>query len=234
MDQEAVAANLKAAFLAARDADAPLNARLAMYTRALEQNLPRYAQSVEQLICRLTSAGTGSNAPVTGEQLPGFLLPDANGRLVSLDDVLRDGPAAIVMMRGHWCPYCRLTANALARIDRNLRQGRRIIALTPERQAFTQKLLAESGADFPILTDSENGYALSLNLAVWLGDELSTILTGLGRNLPLYQGNDGWFVPVPATFVVSSQGIITARFVDPDYRRRMDSETLAAALNAAS
>jgi peroxiredoxin len=235
MDREAVAANLTAAFVAARESDAPLNERLASYTRALEHNLPDYAQCVERLIARLTAASTGAKAPKVGDPLPEFLLPDSTGRLVSLSGILSDGPAAIVLLRGHWCPYCRLTAHALARIaDSRAGTRRSVFALTPERQTFTQKLTLETRAAFPILTDSENGYSLSINLAVWLGDELSGMLASLGRDLAAYQGNQSWFVPIPATFVVSSKGIITARFIDPDYRRRFDSEALAKALASAS
>jgi peroxiredoxin len=235
MGQEAVALALKAAFLAARDADAPLNERLARYTRALEQNLPAYADNVEHLIARLIAAGSGTGAPDVGERLPEFLLPDDNGRLIGLSDVLRQGPAAIVFLRGHWCPYCRMTALALGQIEIQLQPlGRRIIVLTPERQVFARQLLADAGAAFTVLTDSGNGYALSLNLVIWLGDEVRGILTGFGRDLPLYQGEPSWFVPIPATFVVSTEGIITARFVDPDYRRRMESEALLAALKLAT
>jgi peroxiredoxin len=235
MDHEELARNLRIAYLAARDADAPLNARLAQYTRALDASLPTYAHTVERLIGRLTAAGSGSGAPSVGEQLPDFLLPDAIGRLMSLADILRDGPVAVVFLRGHWCPYCRMTAHALGRIEDQVRPlGRRIIVLTPERQAFSQKLLADADATFSILTDAGNGYALSLNLVIWLGHELSSMLTEYGRDLPLYQGDQGWFVPIPATFVLSSDGIITSRCVDPDYRQRMDSEALVAALKLAS
>jgi peroxiredoxin len=235
MGQEALATTLRAAFLAARDADAPLNARLAMYTRTLEQHLPAYATEVEQLIGRLTAAGAGTSAPNVGEPLPEFMLPDAQGHLVSLSSILRDGPAAIVFLRGHWCPYCRMTADALGRIDNQLRPlGRRIVLLTPERHAFTKMIMAEADASFPVLTDSGNGYALSLNLVVWLGDQIRNILRDFGRDLALYQGEPSWFVPIPATFVVSSAGIITARFVDPDYRRRMDVDALKTALELAA
>lgn len=234
MGQEALADTLKAAFLSARDADAPLNERLALYTRALEQNLPAYTHSVDQLIGRLSAAGSGAGAPNVGERLPEFLLPDGNGRLISLSDILRDGPAAVVFLRGHWCPYCRMTAHALARIDEHVRPlGRAIIALTPERQSYTQKILTDAGATYPVLSDSGNGYALSLNLVIWLGDELRSTLMGFGRDLALYQGEPSWFVPIPATFVVSTEGTITARFVDPDYRRRMDGEALMSALKLA-
>jgi hypothetical protein len=40
-------------------------------------------------------------------------------------------------------------------------------------------------------------------------------------------------MPIPATFVVGRDGLITARFIDPDYRKRMTIEDLRAALRAA-
>jgi len=37
-------------------------------------------------------------------------------------------------------------------------------------------------------------------------------------------------LPIPATFIVCTDGIVTARFVDPDYRMRMAIEDMIAAL----
>jgi peroxiredoxin len=39
-------------------------------------------------------------------------------------------------------------------------------------------------------------------------------------------------VPIPATFVVGKDGRILARYVDPDFRNRMDIEDIIAALKA--
>ena len=55
-------------------------------------------------------------------------------------------------------------------------------------------------------------------------------MTKIGRSLPQYQGNDSWTLPIPATFVVGKDGRIKARFVDPDYRKRMAVEELIDAL----
>jgi peroxiredoxin len=52
----------------------------------------------------------------------------------------------------------------------------------------------------------------------------------IGRMLPQYQGNDSWMLPIPATFVVGKDGRVKARFVDPDYRKRMTIEEVIAAL----
>jgi peroxiredoxin len=73
-----------------------------------------------------------------------------------------------------------------------------------------------------------------LNLAVWVGPDLTDLLSSFGRLLPVYQGNDTWILPIPATFVVGSNGRISARFVDPDFRRRMSVEELIAALQTAA
>ena len=71
-----------------------------------------------------------------------------------------------------------------------------------------------------------------LNLAIWIGDEMRKMMTGR-QDLPEYQGNNSWMLPIPATFVVGQDGRIKARFVDPDYRKRMAVEDLLAALKRA-
>jgi peroxiredoxin len=48
--------------------------------------------------------------------------------------------------------------------------------------------------------------------------------------VPAYQGNAAWMLPIPATFVVGADGVITARDLDPDYRKRMEIDTLRDAL----
>jgi hypothetical protein len=92
---------------------------------------------------------------------------------------------------------------------------------------------SEGGVRYPVLTDIDNGYALSLNLAIWVGDEMQQILESGGRRVPQYQGNQTWVLPIPAIFVVAQDGLITARFVDPDYRNRMIVKDLLAALRNA-
>jgi len=56
------------------------------------------------------------------------------------------------------------------------------------------------------------------------------MMTALKQDLPRFQGNDSWMLPIPATFVVGRDGRIKARFVDPDFRRRAAIEDLISAL----
>ena len=44
--------------------------------------------------------------------------------------------------------------------------------IMPERRRFAKAMKAAVGATFPFLTDMDNGYALSLNLAIWIGADM--------------------------------------------------------------
>ena len=165
--------------------------------------------------------------------MPPFVLPDEDGRMVSLESLLQKGPVAVTFHRGHWCPYCRINVNALVKAHHEIAaQGGQIVAIMPELQEFANEFKSEATAPFPILTDTDNGYALSLNLVIWVGAEMEKLLAERSRELPKYQGNDSWMLPIPAAFVVGIDGIVRVRFVDPDYRKRMDIDDLLAALRS--
>ena len=94
------------------------------------------------------------------------------------------------------------------------------------------KAAANTGNAFNILSDVDSGYALTVGLAIWLGERVRTLYLSHGLNLERFQNSPNWFVPIPATFVVGRDGLIVARHVDPDFRNRMDIEDIVAALKA--
>jgi peroxiredoxin len=223
--------DLQTAFERCRDMDGPINARLASYAASLKTINPEFAEAVERLIVRLRANDCGEGAPGIGDAMPDFALPDDGGRIVRLDEQLSKGPTAIMFHRGHWCPYCRINLATVAKHSDDIRDaGGNVVVVTPERQEFAARFRSEAASPFPVLSDLDNGYALSLNLAIFVGRELEKMMAERGRALPHYQGNDGWLLPIPATFVVGRDGLIKARFVDPDYRTRMDLDQLIAAL----
>lgn len=226
------AERLRQAFQRCRDMEGTLGARLEAYAAAGRDIFPAYSQAVDRLVARIRENGGGENAPRPGDPMPPFILPDETGRLVDLPSLIDQGPAVVMFYRGHWCPYCRLNVRAVIEAqDRIKALGGRIAAIMPETQKYAEQFKSESGAPFPVLTDLDNGYALSLNLAIWLGAEIQSLLSYL--DLSDFHGNDGWVLPIPATFVVGRDGLVKARFVDPDFRKRMEIEDLIAAVRSA-
>jgi peroxiredoxin len=211
-----------------------LGEQLEAYAAAGREIFPAYSDAVDRLVERIHENGGGENAPRPGDVMPPFVLPDETGRLFSLLSLLKQGPLAVMFFRGHWCPYCRLNVRAVIEAkDRITAAGGHVVAVMPETQAFARKFKSDSSAPFPVLTDLDNGYALSLNLAIWLGAEIQKLLSPT-YDMPAFHGNEGWVLPIPATFVVGRDGLVKARFVDPDFRKRMAIDDLIAALGTAS
>jgi peroxiredoxin len=227
------AERLTRAFQQCCDLEGTLSERLDAYAAAGREIFPAYGEAVDRLVARIHQNGGGENAPRPGDPMPPFILPDGTGRLIDLKALLGDGPVAVMFYRGHWCPYCRLNVRAVIEaFDRIKASSGQVVAIMPEIQEFAEKFKSESGVPFPVLTDLDNGYALSLNLAIWLGTEIQRILSF--QDLPRFHGNDGWLLPIPATFVVGRDGLVKARFVDPDFRKRMEIDDLVKAVKQAS
>ena len=72
-----------------------------------------------------------------------------------------------------------------------------------------------------------------MNLVIWVGAEMERMISAAGWDIPSYQGNTSWMLRIPATFVVGQDGRVKARFVEPDYRKRMAVESMLAALRRA-
>jgi peroxiredoxin len=215
--------------------DAPLNERLAAYAGTLRDlNFP-FAEAYDELVARLKAGGIGATAPMVGEMMPPFRLPALPRRLVSLEEILSTGPAVISFNRGHWCPFCKIELSTIAdHHDEIAAHGGQLVTILPDRQQFTRQLPEGVLRSFVVLSDIDNAYALSLGLAVWLGERLAELMQGRGHRLHEYQGNDGWFVPLPATFVVGANRRVLARHVDAEFRQRMEIDDILAVLKGAS
>jgi peroxiredoxin len=214
--------------------DGPLSRKLAAYSAKLQElNFP-FAEAYDTLVARLIDGGIGATAPTVGEPMPPFMLPTHAGHLVGLAELLADGAVVISFNRGHWCPFCKIELRTIASYHAEIAShGGQVVSILPDRQKFVDKLNNDTQGKLLILTDIDNGYALSLGLVLWLGDRLKELMRGRGLHLDEIQGNDGWFVPLPATFVVAQDGTVVSRHVDPEFRSRMEMDEIIGALRRA-
>ena len=217
-----------------RDMNVPLGERLKAVADEVRSLSPEFADIVDRMVARLVANNVGQSAPQPGEPMPEFILPDEGGRLVRLTDLLDKGPVVLSFHRGHWCPYCRLNADGLAKIAPEVESlGAQIVAISPEKSRYGAELKSYAKAPFPVVADIDNGYALELNLLFWVGDEKRKAMQAGGFDIVPYQGNETWMLPIPATFIIGQDGVVKARYIDPDYRKRMDLDELLAALKSA-
>lgn len=211
--------------------EGPLKQRLEDFSVAVREFSLPFAEAYDELVARLAAGEAGSGAPQVGDFMPPFLLPASTGCLIGLDDLLRSGPAVISFNRGHWCEYCAIELSALGHaLNKLAGAGATVVSIMPETRAFAASAREACGGGFDILSDIDNAYALEVGLVIWLGERIRTIFLAHGLHLERYQSSDAWFLPIPATFVVAPDGRVAARYVDPDFRRRMEIDDILAAV----
>jgi peroxiredoxin len=208
-----------------------LSSRLSSYRRESSLRRPDFAKAYDELVERLHVIDRGDVGPQVGEAMPQFNLPDQNGRLVTLTSFLRSGPVVISINRGHWCPYCKLDLRSLAEINGEIeRLGARAVAIMPDSAVFTESYANKNNLPFPVLSDIDLGYALSLDLIFWVGDQIRELYSQAGVELPKYHGNDGYFLPMASKFIVGRDGLVNARQVNIEFRERMEPGAIVAHL----
>ena len=225
MNVDQLVSALEEKFEDVREREIPLSARLKCIADEVRRLSTTFAEAVDKFVGRLEHAEAGSGAPKVGDPMPQFLLPDEQGHLVTLERLLETAPVAIAVIRGHWCTYCRLNAVGLAEVQDRIKPAH-LVAISPETQKYLRAIKSEAKADFRFLSDIDNGYALSLNLAVWVDDAMSSLIAAAGWNVPSYQAGNAWILPIPSVFVVDQNRIVRFRHADPDYRRRLEPGVL--------
>ncbi len=107
-----------------------------------------------------------------------------------------------------------------------------LVALTPQIPEHNQEMIAKNALNFHLLSDPGNEYAAKLGLRFEVPDEVKEIYSGFGIDLPKYNGESSWTLPVPARLVIDSEGIIRATDIDVDYTRRPEPSKTVDDVNA--
>lgn len=175
----------------------------------------------------LIASGQALRARKAGDKAPEFSLDDPDGHAVSSQALLAQGPLVISFYRGVWCPYCNLELQALqAALPEIEARGARLVAISPQTPANSRKSQRDNGLSFPILSDEKSQVAAAYGLRFSLPDYLVELYQGFSANLPAFNDDPAWVLPMPARFVLGTDGIIAYAEVNPDYTQRPDPAEL--------
>jgi peroxiredoxin len=95
---------------------------------------------------------------------------------------------------------------------------------------YNLELIKEKNLSFDIFSDPGNKLAHSYGLVYTLPPDLREVYLKFGIDLPLYNGDDSWELPMPARFIIDQEGIIRYAEYDPDYTTRPEPEHTLEAL----
>lgn len=180
----------------------------------------------------LIESGQADRALKAGDVAPEFELEDADGNTVRSRDLLADGPLVVSFYRGVWCPYCNIDLKALeeARGEFEAR-GAQLVAISPQTPSNSRKSKRDNGLGFAILSDKRSEVAEAFGIKFKLSDELAELYKGFGNDLPNINDNPDWVLPMPARYVIGTDGVIAYAEINPDYSRRPDPSELLPVLD---
>ena len=196
---------------------------------------PDILKTMDRATVTLQERGIADNSLRSGDRAPGFTLPNHKGDRLNLSDMLAESTVVLSFYRGGWCPYCNMELNALQqRVPEIEAQGARLIAISPEMPDKSLDTRERHALSFDVLYDQGNQVADLFGLVFTLPEVLRPIYEKFGLDIPGYNGDDSFRLPMPATYIITGSGEIVHDFVDPDYTRRMEPQEILDRLSSLS
>ncbi|NOY49684.1 MAG: AhpC/TSA family protein [Chlorobi bacterium] len=168
-----------------------------------------------------------------GTEAPMFTARDADGSSFVLSEELKKGPVVLIFYRGFWCPVCN---KHLGSIQDSLKlieaKGGKVIAISPEKPEYLDKMAEKTGAEFSLLYDEEYKIARAFDVNFKPSSkQLFTYNVLLMGNLKNTHSDKSQRLPIPATFIIDTNGRIVWRQFDPDYHNRASVKDILTALD---
>ncbi len=181
----------------------------------------------------LEASGLADGSLAVGAVAPDFVLPDATGGKVALSSLLAKGPVVLAFYRGGWCPYCSLELRTLqARLADITAADAALVAVSPQTPDNSMSTAEKLELAFPVLSDVGNVVARAYGLVFTLPEDLRQVYAGFGLDIPAANGDSTFELPVPATYVIGTDGKVAWRFADADYTKRAEPDDVIAALRS--
>ncbi|MEM1165745.1 MAG: peroxiredoxin-like family protein [Planctomycetota bacterium] len=177
-------------------------------------------------------SGVLDSAKKVGDAAPNFTLPNAVGESVELASLLEQGPVVLTWYRGGWCPYCNIQLAAYQEILGDFKAlGAHLVAISPETPDHSLDTKQKNELEFHVLSDVGHTVAASYGLAYTLPQGVQDAFKGR-LDLPAFNGDDSWQLPLSATYVIDRAGVVRYAFLDADYRIRAEPAAVLEAVRA--
>ncbi|WP_420970574.1 peroxiredoxin-like family protein [Bradyrhizobium sp. B120] len=218
-----------------------LQAKLNAFKADFEAGKPPYnvppavIEIMHRATAELVASGAAQRAKKAGDVAPAFSLRDPDGNIVSSADLLKRGPLVLSFYRGVWCPYCNMELQALEATKPEFdKYGASLVAISPQTAPNSRKSVRQNKLSFPILSDAKGQIGDAFGLRFHLPDYLVDLYKQLKNDLPTFNDDPSWTLPMPARYVIGQNGVILYSEVNPDYTRRPEPEDMIAVLQQAA
>jgi peroxiredoxin len=104
--------------------------------------------------------------------------------------------------------------------------GASLVAISPQLEHHNQELVKERKLPFEVLSDRGNQVAQKYRVAFALPDRMRWVYSEIFKlDLPTFNGDDSWTLPMPSRFIVDQHAVIRAADVNLDHTIRPEPDT---------
>lgn len=199
------------------------------YQEIFKEKVPQeFQETMLAATEKLKDAKISQNAKKEGDKALDFTLKNAVNKDISLDDLLLENDFVVVnFYRGQWCPYCNLELQAFQSINKELQDlNAKLVAISPQTPDASLSTKEKNELEFEVLSDTNNALAQNYGLVFNLAEELRPIYSGFGIDIVGLNEEDSFDLPMPATYVINKNKEIIFSFIDEDYTKRSEPQTI--------
>jgi peroxiredoxin len=110
------------------------------------------------------------------------------------------------------------------------RLGATLVALSPQARDNSSSRGRDGKPSFPILSDPGCKVASRYRIAFAVPERSRAAYLALGYPNPPKTGSKSWMLPIPATYVLDSAGLVVLSYLDADYTTRLEPTEIIVAL----
>lgn len=211
----------------AQSGNASLGEALSQKRKTFSEKMPKeVVQLYQNNIKELKAAGLEKQALKVGDKAPEVMI-NIKGEKHPLSHIYASGPVVLKFYRGGWCPYCMAELKHYDQMfDQFKKEGSQILAFSPDTEVMSKKTETTNDLSFDVLSDGGHAIARKFGLVYKLDQKVVDQLKKDGIDLSVYQGNKNNELSIPGTFVVGKDGKIAFAYVDADWQKRAEPESV--------
>ncbi len=112
--------------------------------------------------------------------------------------------------------------------------GANVVAISPQTPVHSRESVHKNRLRFPVLSDLNGETSAVFGLRFSLPGYLVDLYRHLRSDLPAFNDDHSWTLPMPARYVIRRDGIVLYSEVNADYTRRPDPGDMFVVLEKAT
>lgn len=207
---------------------AQLEAQAAQFKSAMPA---RIQKTFQQAIEDVRKTGIEKSAKGVKDKAPDGKLLGLDKKPVVLSELWKEKPLVVTWYRGGWCPYCNLQLKALENSLKSIDgQGATLVAISPELPKHVKTTVKKNKLNYKVLHDKENKLAHKYGIVFKLPEALLPIYKDR-LQIDKINGYEKMELPLAATYVIDTKGVIRYAFLNADYTKRAEPADVVKAVN---